>query len=97
MNDNTLLVMAAIACVAYVPLTNNIKKITGRENKVERGSILKYFLVFLAFGLVMVGALLSTQEELSSTGHIALIAILFLAANLIAHGLFGRKIRPPSA
>lgn len=97
MNDNTLLVMAAIACVAYVPLTKNIKRITGRENKVERGSILKYFLVFLVFGLLLVASLFGMQGEISSTGQIALIAILFLAANLIAHALFGRKMAAPAA
>jgi hypothetical protein len=97
MNDNTLLVMAAIACVAYVPLTKNIKRITGRENKVERGSIVKYFLVFLVFGLLMVASLLSLQGQVSATGHVALIAVLFLAANLIAHALFGRKMTAPVA
>lgn len=92
MNDDTLMVMALIAFLAYVPISINIRKITGRENKVERGSILKYFWVFLVFGLLLVGVLTGNDWGLTTKGRASLAVLFFVAANLIAHALFGRRV-----
>ena len=96
MNDSTLIVMAIITFIAYIPLKANIRKITGRENKVERGSIRNYFLVFLGCGLVLFAILLNTQGEFSSSGQAALIVIFFVTPNLLAHAFFGRKLHASS-
>lgn len=93
MNDDTLMVMALIAFLAYVPISINIRKITGRENKVERGSILKYFWVFLVFGLLLTSVLTGNDWGLSLSGRASLAVLFFVAANLVAHTLFGRKLR----
>jgi hypothetical protein len=97
LNDNTLIAMAVIAFAASIPLKANIRRITGRDNKVERANVLQYLLVFLGCGLLAVAFLMGMGWELSSVGHAALLVIFYLAANLISQAFFGKKMVAMSA
>jgi hypothetical protein len=90
------MVMAAIALVAYMPLTHNISRITGRVNKVERANILGYLGVFLVCGLATTGALFMLDwRAISSIGHASLMVLFFVGANLIAHAFYGKRAERP--